>query len=73
MYKGAGATRTDSNLDFNGGGPVSGTGFSASVSASTTSGTANGQFYGPTAQEVGGTFGLTGGATTYIGSFGARK
>lgn len=68
-----GASSLDSRLDFAGDGPVSGTRFAAPVSSSIVDGTANGQFYGPAAQEVGGTFVLTGGTTTYIGSFGATK
>jgi len=63
-------------LDFQGTGSVNGTGFSAPVTgiASTGfSGTANGQFYGPNAEEVGGSFGGTRGNTTYIGSFGAAR
>jgi hypothetical protein len=37
-------------------------------------GTATGRFYGPTAQEIGGTFGVTGaGITTYGGAFGGKR
>jgi hypothetical protein len=37
-------------------------------------GTATGRFYGPTAQEIGGTFGVTGaGVTTYGGAFGGKQ
>ncbi len=37
-------------------------------------GTATGRFYGPTAQEIGGTFGVTGaGVTTYGGAFGGKR
>ena len=67
---------TDSRLDFTGSGPVSGSVFKASVDANFSvpvSGSADGQFYGPSAQEVGGTFGLDGSDLTYIGSFGAKQ
>jgi len=40
---------------------------------STLTGTATGRFYGPAAQEIGGTFGLTGSAGYYGGGFGAKK
>jgi hypothetical protein len=37
-------------------------------------GTATGRFYGPTAQEIGGTFGVTGaGLTSYGGAFGGKR
>jgi hypothetical protein len=37
-------------------------------------GTATGRFYGPTAQEIGGTFGVTGaGVLTYGGAFGGKR
>ena len=43
-------------------------------SGSTLSGTATGRFYGPAAQEIGGTFGLTGaGLSAYGGGFGAHR
>jgi len=62
------------DLDFAGSGPVSGSGFTASiVTNGAANGTANGQFYGPNAQEVGGTFSATGSNVNYIGSFGARR
>jgi hypothetical protein len=63
-------------IDFSGSGSVSGSGFKASVDSDANlnmSGNANGQFYGPNAQEVGGTFGLDGSGNTYIGSFGGKK
>ncbi len=66
----------DSSLDFSGSGPVSGTGFTAQVTGRNNgnlTGSANGQFYGTVAQEVGGTFGLeSSSGQTYIGSFGAE-
>ncbi len=64
--------RAAPELDFSGSGDVSGSGFRARVSGTGTSGTANGIFYGPNAEEVGGTFRTTGaGGVNYIGSFGA--
>ena len=62
-------------IDFTGSGPVKGSGFNASVDNPdmSMSGDANGLFYGPGAQEVGGTFGLDGSDKTYVGSFGAKK
>jgi len=61
-------------FDFTGTGPVSGAGFKAFVSnsANTIAGTANGIFYGPSAQEVGGTFRTSGTGYKYSGSFGAN-
>ena len=61
------------NINFTGSGPVSGSGFKASVAGSSVSGSADGQFYGPNAQEVGGTFGLAGSGITYSGAFGAKQ
>jgi hypothetical protein len=47
--------------------------FGGAVSTGTLNGTARGQFYGPTANEAGGTFALTGpGASSYLGAFGAK-
>ena len=36
-------------------------------------GTATGKFYGPTAQEIGGTFAVTGGGASYFGAFGGKR
>jgi hypothetical protein len=67
------ARRPASELDFIGRGAISGSGFTAPVSGSGVSGTANGQFYGPTASEVGGTFQTSGpGGVEYGGAFGAN-
>lgn len=64
---------------------IAGSGFSGTTAASGSAGTAfditgatgtvNGGFYGPNADEVAGVFNLTGGAdsTTLLGSFGAQK
>lgn len=69
---GAGADRAAPELDFSGTGNVSGNSFTANVSGTGTSGTANGFFYGPDADEVGGTFSTTGaGGVSYIGAYGA--
>ena len=47
--------------------------FSGSVSSSGLNGNAKGRFYGPAANEAGGTFALTGsGVQAYIGAFGAK-
>ncbi|WP_425093291.1 transferrin-binding protein-like solute binding protein [Tropicimonas sp. S265A] len=62
-------------LDFTGSGAVAGIGFSAPISGTTSaiSGAADGQFFGPGAAEVGGTFSATGGGINYLGAFGARR
>jgi hypothetical protein len=47
--------------------------FSGPVSSSALTGSARGQFYGPAANEIGGTFGLKGvGVEGYLGAFGAK-
>jgi len=47
--------------------------FSGPVSTSSLNGTATGRLYGPTANEAGGTFALTGpGVSSYLGAFGAK-
>lgn len=48
--------------------------FSGTVNATGLTGTAEGLFYGPVAQELGGVFNLTGsGVETYSGAFGAKQ
>ena len=50
--------------------------FSGPVSTTSPalSGTATGQFYGPTANEIGGTYGLTGsGVSGMLGAFGGKR
>lgn len=73
---GDGSQGSGRSIDFSGSGPVTGTGFTAQfmgVNNSDLTGSADGHFYGPTAEEVGGTFGLqTSDGQTYIGSFGAN-
>ncbi|MEL6979016.1 MAG: transferrin-binding protein-like solute binding protein [Pseudomonadota bacterium] len=62
-------------LDFSGSGSVTGASLAATVetSASALSGDATGLFYGPAAEEVGGSFALTGGSGDYVGAFGAEQ
>jgi len=60
-------------LDFVATGRVSGTGFTATPTNAGRTGQVDGQFYGPKAEEVGGTFGLTGSNVIYGGAFGAKR
>lgn len=68
---------TNSNLNMTGTLTYSAGSNQFTGSVSTTSGltgTATGRFYGPTAQEIGGTFGVTGsGTTVYGGAFGGKR
>ena len=52
-------------------GVISSAGGGASNAAMT--GAATGKFYGPTAQEIGGTFAVTGGGAAYFGAFGGKR
>ena len=52
-------------------GVISSVGGGASNAAMT--GVATGKFYGPTAQEIGGTFAVTGGGAAYFGAFGGKR
>jgi hypothetical protein len=53
---------------------INGNGFGGPVSTSGMNGKAQGYFYGPAANEAGGTFALTGpGVQAYVGAFGATK
>ncbi|MEM1078975.1 MAG: hypothetical protein AAGI09_10645 [Pseudomonadota bacterium] len=62
-----------SELDFQGGGAVSGTSFTTVVSGPTTLGTADGTFHGPNAEEVAGTYSLFGsGGVVHVGAFGGN-
>jgi hypothetical protein len=56
-------------------GTVSAAGGTASgITVNPIAGSVNGRFYGPSAQEIGGTFGLTGaGVEVYGGAFGGRR
>ncbi len=48
--------------------------FTGDVSAAAMTGTSTGQFYGPTAEELGGVFSLEGaGVESYVGAYGAQK
>ncbi|MEM9475490.1 MAG: transferrin-binding protein-like solute binding protein [Pseudomonadota bacterium] len=63
----------DPAYDFTGSGPVSGNGFTASIASTNTSGTATGSFFGPNAEEFGGTFDTSGpSGHVHIGSFGGQ-
>lgn len=60
-------------LDFDGSGPVSGAGFTAAVSGPGSAGEAQGVFHGPNAEEVAGTYSLSGpGGVAHIGAFGGN-
>jgi len=62
-------------LDFAGNGNIDGSSFDVEIGSflNELSGTANGQFYGPNAEEVGGTYVTGDGSTSYTGSFGATQ
>jgi hypothetical protein len=47
--------------------------FTGSVTATGMSGTASGRFYGPAAQEIGGTFSLSGSSGVFVGGFGGKR
>ena len=71
-------TFADSSYDFSGSGSVSGSGFSADIANEAyegfnISGVAQGNFYGPTGEEVGGVFSMSGGGSVYKGAFGASR
>ncbi|MEM1065957.1 MAG: transferrin-binding protein-like solute binding protein [Pseudomonadota bacterium] len=69
----SGVVAPKSDFDFSGSGSVSGANFTASITSTATSGTATGSFYGPSAEEFGGTFETTGtGGAIHIGSFGGQ-
>ncbi|AZQ69493.1 hypothetical protein EF888_21480 [Silicimonas algicola] len=59
-------------LDYSGTGTISESTFDASMISALTTGTAEGQFYGPNAEEVGGTFTSSGNGIIHVGSFGAN-
>lgn len=64
--------RAAPELDFSGSGAISNSGFTATVAGTGTRGEAYGVFYGPNADEVGGTFQTSGaGGVSHIGAFGA--
>lgn len=57
-------------FDVSGSGSVSGTGFSGTIAGG---GSFNGLFYGPSAQEAGGTYNVQAGGDSMIGAFGAAR
>lgn len=61
------------DLNFSGTGTISGSRVSANIASADLTGTADGQFFGPGAEEFGGTFLLEAGGTTHIGAFGASR
>jgi hypothetical protein len=67
-----GAVVVAKELDFNGTGSVNGATFSAPISGTVVNGNAKGTFYGPTAQEIGGTFSSSAGGVEYNGAFGGN-
>lgn len=69
-----GTIKTAPELDFIGSGSVSDGTFSANVVGSGTSGSISGVFYGPQANEIGGTFHTSGsGGISHTGSFGGKR
>lgn len=74
----SGAFGDEPAYDFTGKGQITGSGFEVSIqnndAALDLSGTTQGQFYGPNAEEVGGVFKMTGtNGSAYVGSFGATR
>ena len=67
------ATR-DANLDFTGTGSVTGAGFEVNITdGGSRTGETVGWFYGPNAEEIGGTFNLGSTNSLHIGAFGGKK
>lgn len=67
------ATSAVPTLDFSGSGSVTGNRFSATITSVETTGTASGTFYGPNAEEFGGTFDTSGpGGVVHFGAFGGQ-
>ncbi|MBK5934210.1 transferrin binding protein [Rhodovulum imhoffii] len=62
-----------SDVDFTAVGTVSGGGFAGTVKGDIISGDMSGYFFGPNAEEVGGTFTAEGGGNSYAGTFGAAQ
>ena len=63
-----------SGLDFEStSSSVNGATFSTVIAGTNVSGKAKGTFYGPTAQEIGGTFSSSAGGVEYIGAFGGDR
>lgn len=71
-----GSLGNSEDYDFTATGTVGVSGFTAPITktdGTDLAGQADGQFYGPTAEEVGGTFALQGSDGQYLGAFGARQ
>ncbi|ANT63033.1 hypothetical protein AYJ57_21400 (plasmid) [Salipiger sp. CCB-MM3] len=62
-----------SDLDFEAIGSLDGSGFNAEIADADMAGDVAGQFYGPGAEEVGGTFSAVTDDSAYLGSFGASQ
>ena len=62
-----------SDLDFHATGNIDGSSFEADITTAGMDGDVDGQFYGPGAQEVGGTFSAVTNDSSYLGSFGASR
>lgn len=60
------------DLDFVGTGNIVGSAFEFSISGPDLTGRLDGSFFGPAAEEVGGTFEANGNNTFYVGAFGAE-
>ncbi|MHA6346427.1 transferrin-binding protein-like solute binding protein [Roseivivax sp. CAU 1761] len=73
MSTGNATTAARPDLDFTASGTLTGSGFTSNIDTAGIEGSVNGQFYGPGAEEVGGTFAAKAGQSTYLGAFGAAK
>ncbi|WP_425093292.1 transferrin-binding protein-like solute binding protein [Tropicimonas sp. S265A] len=69
----SGAVDLSSSLDFGSTGTISGNGFQTTINTTGLTGSVDGRFYGPDAEEVGGTFRATGSGINYFGAFGANQ
>ena len=71
-----GAAGPDARLDLSGRVPVSGSAFGGQIDGAGSldiSGSVSGNFYGPSVNEVGGTFAVSSPTIEYYGAFGARN
>ncbi|WP_058240310.1 transferrin-binding protein-like solute binding protein [Shimia marina] len=68
-----GGTSRLSSLDFNGTGTITDSGFNANLTSGSGTGSTQGNFFGPNAEEVGGTFSVSGSTVTHIGAYGASQ
>ncbi|MHA6346426.1 transferrin-binding protein-like solute binding protein [Roseivivax sp. CAU 1761] len=73
MSTGNVTTTARPDLDFTASGDLDGSGFTSNIDTAGFEGSVNGQFYGPGAEEVGGTFAATTGGSNYMGAFGATQ